>query len=160
MIDSAIDSSKSGIVSPFRSIRLRQRMEAKRNVTIDHPVERSTTDGLRISQKLTQEIDELIKKQKESMKQDFDIARMQSAGKTPTRGIAEQELSPPPSQHRLTAAVFASGDLDGADDEENIPWGQDDTFISENIEEAPVSIINPSSICTGLAKGATLGKLS
>ncbi len=175
MVDNSaiLDNSKSGLASPFRSIRLRQRMEARRNVTsMDQrygPIERVSADNFSSvvaaaanagnnNNKLSEEIDELIKRQKAELKVDFDQAE-KCCKKTPIKTSHPSE-TPIPSHHKLKQGpVFSSGDLDGAEDEENGEWAHDDSFISENIEEAPVSVINPSSIRTGLAKGATSGKL-
>ena len=118
------------VISPFKSIVLKKKVEARKSL------EQPLSAEMLPNKNLNQEIDELIKRQKATLKEDFEVAKLQDKKDKPTQ------------HNKLKAVVFSSGDTDGAEDEE-------DSISLENIEEAPVSIIHPSSIRTGLARSST-----
>jgi len=152
-LQDSIDNSKNYVSSPFKSIRLKHRIEANRN----NMEPRISCDNINLlsgqNKHLSQEIDELIKRQKESLKEDFYMAKKCEVT-TPMKNT-HNRYGQLPSHHQVRAAAVASGDLDGAEDDENCLWGEEeDSFTNENIEEAPVSIVNPSNIKARLENAA------
>ena len=138
-IASPKDSFKPSGASPFRPFLLRQKIEARPNSRAPESCENATEKN-EANSRLNKEIDELIKKQKVSLMQSIGLAKSSTNVKRST----------PAPHYKLKAAVFASGDTDGAEDEDC-----EDFLMTENIEEAPVLVIHPSSIRTGLAKSNT-----
>lgn len=88
--------------------------------------------------RLNDEINELITKQKVTLREDFEVARKNK--ENPTTPLCLQNT--PAHCHKLKVAVVSSnGDLEGAEDEEACDIGSDGSFTTDNINEARVSTI-------------------